>query len=699
MTTAETSENQPRVENYSRFDWRFILMLTVLAAAGALSVALILGFAADERDQDLRRWQDKLALIADSRAQAIENWLAQQREEIGGLAQNTSVQLFLTDLQFSGGNLSQVPDADGQLDYIGNLFLVAGARSGFLSEPDGPSVNANVQYSAAAGLALLDPTGEVLLATPGFQPPMLPEAAFKTAGPVLAPLRLDEDGRALLLASAQIPSLQGSQASGDQVGFVVGSKPALVALRGLLRQPGLSGEGLDIQLLQQEGAGLRFVLPTTTSEAPLSRSLALDTPEAAAAFAYLQPRGFAERRNRENATVLVTGRRIEGLPWTVMVAVDRAEALGPGEARTRVLLISLFLGLAFIAALIAFVWRHGASRRARAAAQRYRETAEALAEQQALLRLVTDNQPTSIFTLDAQDRYHFANRKAAEDVGLAEADLLGKRLDAVLGPAAAADYAEANESARRKKQPIARTLEWDDDKGSRSKIVSHIPVPKGDTTEMLIVEYDISEAVRQRRQQERTLNDLVMTLIGVVDRRDPYAANHSRRVAQLAELLSAEMNLGEVEIESARIAGSLMNLGKILIPEELLTKEGSLSEQELAAIRGAQQMSAELLEGVGFRGQVAETLRQAQEHFDGTGSPRGLSGDEILPTARILSVANAFVGMVSPRSWRSNLTVDTAIEELLRQSGKHFDQRVIAALLNYLENKGGREVWDAREGA
>ncbi|MEX2408507.1 MAG: HD domain-containing phosphohydrolase, partial [Rhodovibrionaceae bacterium] len=493
-------------------------------------------------------------------------------------------------------------------------------------------------------------------------------------------------------AAARVAPLQADEGA-ESVGYILGGKLVLARMRALLRQPGLSEPSLDIQLLQLDGAGLRFVLPGGAGEKPLGRSQALDTPDSAAATAYLQPRGFAERQDLEGTWVLVTGRHLAGLPCTRLVKVARAEALGRGVARIDTLLVLLFLGLAFLAALIAFVWRHGASRRASAAAQRYRETAKSLGEQRELLRLVTDNQPTAIYTLDSQDRYRFANRKASAEAGVAEEDLLGKGLDAVRGPAVAADYAEANQAARRRGEPITRTLEWEEESGVRSKIVSHIPVAKAAGQEILIVEYDISEALRQRRQQERTLNDLVMTLIGVVDRRDPYAADHSRRVAQLAEMLAGELRLSEIEIESARIAGSLMNLGKILIPEELLTKEGSLTDEELAAIRGAQQMSAELLEGVGFRGPVAETLRQAQEHADGSGGPRGLQGEAILPTARILCVANAFVGMVSPRSWRASLSIDTAIEELLRQSGKHFDQRVIAALLNYLENKGGRKAW------
>jgi HD-GYP domain-containing protein (c-di-GMP phosphodiesterase class II) len=87
---------------------------------------------------------------------------------------------------------------------------------------------------------------------------------------------------------------------------------------------------------------------------------------------------------------------------------------------------------------------------------------------------------------------------------------------------------------------------------------------------------------------------------------------------------------------------------------------------------------------------VVETLRQAQAHWDGSGLPAGLSGEEILITARIIAVANAFVGMTSRRAHRAPLGIDEAVETLLKGVGKEFDRRVVAALVNWLDSRGGR---------
>jgi HD-GYP domain-containing protein (c-di-GMP phosphodiesterase class II) len=110
-------------------------------------------------------------------------------------------------------------------------------------------------------------------------------------------------------------------------------------------------------------------------------------------------------------------------------------------------------------------------------------------------------------------------------------------------------------------------------------------------------------------------------------------------------------------------------------------------------IRDSLQTTADLLAGIEFDGPVVVALRELQEHFDGSGGPAGLKGEEIVLPARIVSVANAFVAMVSPRAYRPGVGFDQATETLLGQSGKVFDRRVVSALINYLDNRGGRQRW------
>jgi len=189
----------------------------------------------------------------------------------------------------------------------------------------------------------------------------------------------------------------------------------------------------------------------------------------------------------------------------------------------------------------------------------------------------------------------------------------------------------------------------------------------------------------------RILRQLVNMLVLMVDRRDPYAANHSACVALVARAIALGMGLDQTLVETAEVAGNLMNTGKIVVPSALLTKSSALTEGEMRQVRESLQSSIALLENIEFDGPVVDTLRQSQERYDGTG-PLRLKGDAILVTARIIAVANAFVGMVSLRSYRTALTIDQAIKGMLASIDIQFDRRVVVALADYVENRQGRDA-------
>ena len=269
----------------------------------------------------------------------------------------------------------------------------------------------------------------------------------------------------------------------------------------------------------------------------------------------------------------------------------------------------------------------------------------------------------------------------------------------MLGPHAARRYLELNERALHEGRLVSDVEPVETASGTRVVQSEHIPLeatsdmPRG----VLTVEHDITEAVSERERRTRTLDRLVRTLVSVVDRRDPYAARHSARVAQVARAVATEMGLSPTETETAEIAGNLLNLGKILVERDVLTRSGSLSADERQQVRQSLLAGADLLEGIEFDGPVVDTLRQAQACWDGSGIPSGLKGEDILATARVIAVANAFIGMTSRRAHRDALSIDQAVEALLRGVGKEYDRRVVAALINYLDSRGGRAAVAAAE--
>jgi PAS domain S-box-containing protein len=680
---------------WRRIDKRVALALVALLALAVVGIVLTFRLVDAERERELRAWQVRLNIVADSRFAAVSGWLDRQFAEMSRLADNASVQLYVTQIT-SATTPEERNEAEAQTEYLRNLLIATAGPAGF-TVPEPPTTPTNQAKPGVAGIAILDAALTPLVATPGFPPVEGPLKAFLAGLPKgqRAPqdIHLNANGRPSMGFAVPVLAVQGEGAA-DQVGWIFGIKEVENELYPLLKQPGETAESALGVLVRAGGQVIEYLSPLPDKQ-PLELKMALNTPDLDAAFAVANPGVFdADHVDYRSRRQLMTSRAFAQTPWTLLYEVRRSEALGPAESRLTGLLVALLLAIALIAALIIAVWRHASSRRSREAALLAQRSAARLEEQRNLLRLVTDSQPTSIFILDTEGRYQFANRQEAQGTGLAPQELVGKTIASVLGPHTAKRYLELNERALQEGHLVSDVEPVETAAGARVVQSEHIPLePTSDMPRgVLTVEHDITEAVSERERRGRTLDRLVRTLLSVVDRRDPYAARHSARVAQIAKAIATEMGLGATEVETAEIAGNLLNLGKILVDRDVLTRSGQLSEDERQLVRQSLLAGADLLEGIEFDGPVVETLRQAQAHWDGSGIPAGLKGEDILVSARIIAVANAFVGMISRRAHREALGLDAAVEALLRGVGKEYDRRVVAALVNWLDNRGGRAV-------
>jgi len=676
---------------------RIGITAVVLLALAAAGIAGIFRFVESERERDLRDWQVRMGIVAVSRTAAVERWLRDQVEEVRGLAENPSVPLYTTQIILAREGAEGPPP---ETDYLSNLLTVTASRAGYDAQPRGPDVSANVERVGTAGLAIVDLEGRPLVATSGF--PTIERgmrgwiAGAQRAESAIHSVYKGADGRPTMAFLAPVFPVQGDPVPDQQIGWVVGIKPVGDELYPLLEQPGTTQRSAEAILVRGEGAVIRYISPLADGTAPLELTLARNTPNLAAAAALDATGGFAIGRDYRDVPVLYTSRAIDGIDWMLLYKVDREEALAESDRRRRQLLIGLLLGLTVLVAGLFALWRHGASRRASAAADRFQQMAERFEAQRDLLRLVSDSQPASIAIIDEAGTYRFANARAALRAGIEKADMVGKTLAAVFGPERAKPYDRLNREALEEDEPRTAVHRFEEDGGSRVVETQHIPLaatpdtPRG----VLMVEEDITGQVIERERRERNLRQVVRTLVSVVDRRDPNAAHHSARVAEVARAVGEEMGLDPVSVETASFAGQLLNLGKILVPEEILTKSGRLSEDEYRQVRESLLASADLLESIEFDGPVVQTLRQSQERWDGTG-PDAVKGEEIIVTARIVAIANAFVAMVSPRAHRPGMDFDSAVDVLMADAGAAFDRRVVAALVNHLDNKGGRDAWAA----
>jgi len=194
---------------------------------------------------------------------------------------------------------------------------------------------------------------------------------------------------------------------------------------------------------------------------------------------------------------------------------------------------------------------------------------------------------------------------------------------------------------------------------------------------LLAVRGNVEDAQHQTELKDQTL-DLAAQ---VLDARDRFTESHSIRVADLAGRLGDHLELGDRAGELLRTAGSLHDLGKIGVRDDILNKAGPLTEEEWEIMRRHPDIGADMIAQHSALTQVAPLVRHHHELWDGTGYPSGLKGDVIPFGARILAVADSFDTITGPRLYRQSLmTPIEGVEDISRRAGHWYDPNVVDAL-------------------
>jgi PAS domain S-box-containing protein/putative nucleotidyltransferase with HDIG domain len=186
---------------------------------------------------------------------------------------------------------------------------------------------------------------------------------------------------------------------------------------------------------------------------------------------------------------------------------------------------------------------------------------------------------------------------------------------------------------------------------------------------------------------EKSMEGTLLAISHMVEQRDPYTAGHERRVGVIASDIAHEMGWVANKCKELEWIGLVHDIGKIGVPAEILSKPGKLTHAEYELVKEHAQRGYEILKDVPFPMPIADIIHQHHERMDGSGYPRQLKGDEIMPEARILIVADVVESIASHRPYRAALGLSFAVQEITKHRGVLYDAEVVDTFLRLVNEK------------
>lgn len=742
-TSQEQTLNDKNI-NHISIAFMFVLFAAVIFASDRAKE-----FVGAERTRALLEWQSKLDIVADSRKDAIERWLTDQEDILRSLASNVSLQLYMSQIV-----ADEAPDSF-EINSLRSLLTETGRLSNFVLPRQFARIKANVSRPLLSGMALTDVNGNVLVSTsdmPNIPKDMLHILKDATTNePVKTDMYKGYNEMPTMAFAVPVFPVQSDGRQLQNIGYVVGIKVLGDNFFNLLKQPGETLANSENYLVRVINDEVEYISPLLDETKAFGKKRPYDVDRYTAPY-LIDSRGqFGVGHNYAGKSVLVTGRTIDGMPsWMLVRSVSREEALGDIEKRLDSLLTMLMMSILGVGLTMAVIWKHSASVKSARAAMLHSQAVKQLRQVSEFLNLVSNSQLSQIFVVNKNGKITFANQSMAKNVNMHLSDIPGKTLFDVMGVEKASSIELLNKDAivsgeykieeheffgRNNSSNLWEGVPGEEDifnrdggsilepvgdsadqKSEKSEsacssdrispelkeiydhqviISNHIPLkdPNDNSiNSVLVTLHDVSDIMHERHKHEQSMREIVRALVNILDGRDPYSAKHSMHVAEVAIAIAKEMGLDEDAIELVDIAGSLMNTGKIFVPRELLVKKRALSEKEKGQLQKAIAKSAEIISGISFDVPVMDAVQNSKECWDGSG-PNGLRKDSIPVGARIISIADAFVALASPRAYREEKSFDIAGDILMEDSGKKYDPKAVIALLNIIKNRDAEKMW------
>jgi len=226
----------------------------------------------------------------------------------------------------------------------------------------------------------------------------------------------------------------------------------------------------------------------------------------------------------------------------------------------------------------------------------------------------------------------------------------------------------------------------------RSRVAEILVKPVDSSQVLTACRRTIQESELTRRNQELEAQNQVLTAVlpRAIEAKDPTTCGHAERVVHYADMLAQRCGVNREDRDSLRLASLLHDVGKIGVPDGILTKPGPLTQSERALIEQHPQKGYEILEPLSYHENVRTWVYQHHERWDGKGYPNGLAGEEVALPGRILILAEVYDALAEPRSYKAAWELPRIVGYFRDQAGRHFDPDLSHLVANGLERMGGR---------
>ena len=328
---------------------------------------------------------------------------------------------------------------------------------------------------------------------------------------------------------------------------------------------------------------------------------------------------------------------------------------------------------------------------------KHKELEERFVFEKDLFQNLLDNLPDAVYFKDDKNRLVRVNRFYLEGFKLPSEEIIGKTDFDFFPKEQAQRMFDDDTYVLKTGKPIIGKIEKTLLPNGSYNCVTTTKIPIRNKKDKIIGTMGITRDITAYDQIEKSRLNMVISSLKVLDRvleiKDPYTFGHTHRVSIIAERIAQELGWDENRILELRLTAELHDVGKILIPLEILNRPGKLSELEHKMIQEHVERCHDMLKSYTFPFPLSEAIYQHHERLDGNGYPRGLRGKEIISEARVLAISDVLEAMTFHRPYRAALGLKKAVQELKDNAGSKYDSDIVDAALKIIQENNLEPFW------